>query len=129
MLPKRNGISQRTGNEWVAQPFVFEFFENPTDRYSDKVLLETFDTEVMEKMSVGMECVCGFGHSVREYQGRIYNEVRLYKLDIPERKPLGNSVEYTQREWALPLTDEQKTAMKAAQNFGGKEDEKDYMPF
>ena len=58
ILPKRSGKSQRTGNEWVAQPFVFEFFEHPTDRYSDKVVLETYDTDIIPLMQEGMACRC-----------------------------------------------------------------------
>lgn len=81
MLPLRSGVSQRTGNEWKAQPFVFEYFENATDRYADSVLLETYDTKVMETMQEGMEVICGFGHRTREYEGRTYNELRLYKFE------------------------------------------------
>ena len=82
MLPLRSGTSQRTGNEWKAQPFIFEYFENPSDRYADSVLLESFDTNLMEKMPEGVEVKCGFGHRTREYEGRVYNEIRCYKLEI-----------------------------------------------
>lgn len=85
LLPKRSGTSQRTGNDWVAQPFIFEYFENPSDRYADSVMLETFDTNVIENIREGMELRCGFGHKVRTYQkdGRdiTINELRLYKIE------------------------------------------------
>ena len=81
LLPLRSGTSQRTGNEWQALPFVFEYFENPTDRYSDSVVLETFDTKVIENLKEGMEVKCGFSHHVREYEGKTYNELRLYKIE------------------------------------------------
>ena len=84
VLPKRSGVSQRTGNGWTSQPFVFEYFENPTDRWSDKVLLETFDTMLIPFIKEGVAVRCGFGHSVREYDGKTYNEVRLYRLEILE---------------------------------------------
>ena len=85
ILPLRSGVSQRTGNEWKAQPFVFEYFENATDRYADSVLLETYDTKVMETMQEGMEVICGFGHRTREYECRTYNELRLYKFEAVTR--------------------------------------------
>ena len=85
ILPLRSGVSQRTGNEWKAQPFVFEYFENATDRYADSVLLETYDTKAMETMQEGMEVICGFGHRTREYEGRTYNELRLYKFEAVTR--------------------------------------------
>ena len=81
ILPLRSGISQRTNNEWKALPFIFEYYEHDTDRYADTVLLETFDTNVIEHLKEGMEIRCGFSHRTREYEGKTYNEVRLYKIE------------------------------------------------
>ena len=81
ILPLRSGISQRTGNEWKALPFIFEYYEHDTDRYADTVLLETFDTNVIEHLKEGMEIRCGFSHRTREYEDKTYNEVRLYKIE------------------------------------------------
>ena len=81
ILPARSGVSQRTGNEWKALPFIFEYFENPTDRFADTVLLETFDTNVIDHLKEGMEIRCGFGHRTRDYDGKTYNELRLYKIE------------------------------------------------
>ena len=81
VLEARSGVSQRTGNEWKAQPFVFEYYENETDRYPDSVVLETFDTNVIPHIKEGLEVRCGFSHRVREYEGRQYNELRLYKIE------------------------------------------------
>ena len=81
LLPIRSGVSQRTGNEWKALPFIFEYFENPTDRFADTVLLETFDTNVIDNLKEGMDIRCGFGHRTREYEGKTYNEIRLYKIE------------------------------------------------
>ena len=81
ILPARSGVSQRTGNEWKALPFIFEYFENPTDRFADTVLLETFDTNVIDNLKEGMEVRCGFGHRTRDYDGKTYNELRLYKIE------------------------------------------------
>ena len=81
ILPLRSGVSQRTGNEWKTLPFIFEYFENPTDRFADTVLLETFDTNVIDNLKEGMDIRCGFGHRTREYEGKTYNELRLYKIE------------------------------------------------
>ena len=74
-------VSQRTGNEWKALPFIFEYYEHETDRYADTVLLETFDSNVIDNLKEGMEICCGFGHRTREYDGKTYNELRLYKIE------------------------------------------------
>ena len=81
LLPVRSGTSQRTGNEWRALPFIFEYHEHETDRYADEVLLETFDERVIDNLEEGMEVICGFGHRTREYDGKIYNDIRLYKIE------------------------------------------------
>lgn len=85
ILPLRSGTSKSTGNEWRALPFIFEYFENETDRYADSVLLETFDSNVIDNLQEGMEVRCGFSHRTREYEGRTYNEVRLYKIQSIRR--------------------------------------------
>ena len=85
VLPVRQGVSQRTGNEWKSLPFIFEYFENPSDRYADSVMLETFDTNVIDNLQEGMEVRCGFGHKTREYtkdgKTMIINDIRLYKIE------------------------------------------------
>lgn len=85
ILPLRSGTSQRTGNEWQALPFVFEYYEHDTDRYADTVLLETFDENVINNMKEGMEVRCGFSHKVRTYQKDgndiTINDIRLYKIE------------------------------------------------
>ena len=82
MLPQRNGTSQRTGNDWVAQPFVFEFHETDISIYSNKILLETYNTDLISKMQENMKCRCEFYHRINEYNGRLYNEIRLHKLEL-----------------------------------------------
>ena len=85
VLPVRSGVSQRTGNEWKSLPFIFEYFEHDSDRYADSVMLETFDTNVIDNLQEGMEVRCGFGHRTREYtkdgKTMIINDIRLYKIE------------------------------------------------
>ena len=79
----------RDGKEWQKQEFIFEFFEHDTDRYSDKVVLSVMNDRIKEyDLHEGDEVMIGFGHSVREYNGRWFNDIRLYKLDKAERMPL-----------------------------------------
>ena len=85
LLPIRQGVSPRTGNEWKSRPVFFEYFENPSDRYADSVMLETFDENVINNLKEGMEVRCGFGHKTREYtkddKTMIINDIRLYKIE------------------------------------------------
>lgn len=80
VLPKQSGTS-KAGNPWESQPFVFEYFERPDDRYPDRVVLETMDTKIMPYLKEGLEVRIGFGHNVSEYEGRTYNRLRMYKIE------------------------------------------------
>ena len=86
LLPIRQGVSQRTGNEWKSLPFIFEYFEHESDRYADTVMLETFDTNVIDHLKEGMEVICGFGHKAKTITKQdgtqtTINEMRLYKIE------------------------------------------------
>ena len=86
LLPMRSGTSARTGNEWQSLPFVFEYFEHETDRYADSVVLETFDTKVIENLKEGMEVICGWSHKAKDIKKQngeetTINELRLYKIE------------------------------------------------
>ena len=87
VLDKRSGVSQRTGNEWVSQEFIFEYFENPTDRYSDRVVLDTMDADYIDKIKEGAEVIVNFGHNVREYQGRFFNSLRVFNMEFAGDAP------------------------------------------
>ena len=106
VLPVRSGTSQR--GEWKALPFVFEYFETEDQRWSDKVLLETFDTNIMAQIGAylkkgadgkavvengecvlmyELKCRVGFSHSVRDFDRQdgtkgTSNNIRCYKFEI-----------------------------------------------
>lgn len=106
VLPVSSGTSQR--GEWKKLPFVFEYFESDEQRWSDKVLLETFDTNIMAQIGrylkkgadgkavvengecvliAELKCKCGFSHNVRTFDKQdgikaTINDLRLYKFEV-----------------------------------------------
>lgn len=78
----RTGTSQRTGNEWKTQGFVFEFKEHDTDPWFDRVYLETFDTNIMNNLVEGTVAKIGFRHKTREYEGRVFNDVQMNSFTL-----------------------------------------------
>ena len=126
VLPVRSGTSQR--GEWKSQPFVFEYFENPTDRYADSVLLETFDDKVIDHMKEGMEVRCGFSHRAKEIKRQdgtmvTINEIRLYKIESIKKEHPEPPAHPEQ------LTLEQQAAMNKLEAFGNENKEEDELPF
>ena len=127
ILPLRSGVSQRTGNEWKTLPFIFEYFENPTDRFADTVLLETFDTNVIDNLKEGMEVICGFDHKVKTVTKQdgteaTINEMKIYKIEsvrAANRAPQGANAPAEAQQTAT-----QPIAVQTAQN-----DANDDLPF
>lgn len=80
VFPVQSGTSSR--GEWKRQDFLFEYFENPNDRWSDKVLLSAMNDRIDEyNIQEGDKVIIGFGHNVNEYNGRYYNELRMYHFE------------------------------------------------
>ena len=106
VLPVRSGTSQR--GAWMVLPFVFEYFETPDQRWSDKVLLETMDTNIMAQIGAFLKkgpdgkavvengecvllaelnCKVGFSHNIRTYDRQdgsraTINNVSIYKFEV-----------------------------------------------
>ena len=125
ILPLRSGVSQRTGNEWKTLPFIFEYFEHETDRFTDTVVLETFDTKVIENLKEGMTVRCGFGHKTREYEGNVYNEVKLYKIESVRATQQPADASQGQQQSVVP--EPKVNAPTGAENGG--EEAQDDLPF
>lgn len=109
VLPVRSGTSQN-GNEWKRLPFVFAYYENGEQRWEDKVLLETWDTNLMAQIAqyceigqdgkvvvengsvklkvLDIKCRCGFSHNVKDVARKdgsgtvTMNDLRCYRLEI-----------------------------------------------
>jgi len=85
VFPVQTGTSSR--GEWMKQDFIFEYFEQPSDRYADRVLLSVMNDRIKEyDLHEGDEVIIGFGHNTREYQGRYFNDVRMYHFEKVVRK-------------------------------------------
>ena len=87
LLPVVSGRSEKSGNEWRRQEFVLEFFEHKTDRYADRMVLSVMNGR-MDSLSlkVGDELRVGVGHHAREYNGRWFNELTVYRIEKIERR-------------------------------------------
>ena len=81
LLPIRKGV-RNDGTEWQSQEFVFEYYEHETDWYSNKVMLSVMNDRIAEyDLHEGEEVIIGFGHNVRNWNGKVFNELRIYKFE------------------------------------------------
>ena len=126
----RQGTSARTGNEWYAQPLVFEYFEHETDRYDDSVLLETFDANIIPQLKEGLELRIGFSHKAKPITKQdgtetIINEMRVYKIESVKHAQGANQP--TQGASAQPVGNQPTPQQNAPQNEQKSDD--DDLPF
>lgn len=72
----QKGTSQHTGNEWRKQEFVVEWFINPNDTQSQKIVLSLMNDRIEQyNLKVGDKVEVRFDLRFREYQGRFYQDV------------------------------------------------------
>ena len=87
LFPTSSGTNQQ-GNTWKRQEFIFEYFERPEDRYCDRVLLSIMNERIDTfDIHEGDEVRIGFSHNVREWNGKWYNEMRVYRLEKISHAP------------------------------------------
>jgi hypothetical protein len=103
---------------------VFEYFESPEQRWSDKVLLETMDTNIMAQigaylkkdangkavlengecvMMYELKCRVGFSHGVRDFERQdgtkgTSNNIRCYKFEIAGQQSQQSADHQTQAQ-------------------------------
>ena len=133
VLEPRSGVSEKTGKEWKTQGFIFEYFENPTDRYSDKVYLETFDENIINQLQENLPVRVGFGHHVRELtnqQGRkmVLNEIRIYKFEpqVQQQSPQQSNQPAPQPQAQAPFPPQVDQFGNPLNQGGAKDDD---LPF
>ena len=142
VLPARSGTGQN-GNEWKRLPFVFEYFESGEQRWSDKVLLETFDTNIMAQIGkylkkgtdgkavvengecvllCELKCRCGFSHSVRTFDKQdgtkaTINDLRLYKFELIAAQQTQQAVQQQAAAPFPPQVDAQGNPINQGGNY------------
>ena len=73
LFPMQSGTSQR-GRDWQKQEFVFEFFELPTDRWSQKIKVTFTGDRINPDIQEGEEVICEFELRTNEWNGKFFNE-------------------------------------------------------
>lgn len=78
VFPANSGVSQRTGNPWMSQEYLLEFFSWGGARYPDRVVFRIFGEERIKQFNIQEmeENVTVFLRlDAHESDGRWYNEV------------------------------------------------------
>ena len=91
IMPAQQGVSQRTGNQWMSQQYVLEV----PGMYPKRMVFEVFGEDKIKNFNVqqGMEATVSFEIDAHEYNGRWFNEVRAWDVrPTGQQQPTAQSV-------------------------------------
>ena len=79
LLPISSGVSQRTGNAWMSQDMVLEYFWFPNQTIASKAVLRVFGEDKIKTFGLqeGDEVKVRFSLEGHENNGRWFNETRV----------------------------------------------------
>jgi hypothetical protein len=77
-LPKRSGVSQRTGNSWASLEYVMEI----PGQYPRHFVFTVFGEDRLKQFNLRKdeEVTVQFDIDAHEYNGRWFNEIRAYNV-------------------------------------------------
>lgn len=129
----QTGTSQQSGNQWRKQEFVVEWFVNPNDTQSQKIVLSLMNDRIEQyNLQVGDKVEVRFDLRYREYQERFYQDVympydglkKISKVTKDTATLQPAQVQTAQQETNSPQP--QNNAPTGGENQGGQGDD---LPF
>ena len=78
ILPAESGVSQRTGNTWMSQDFVLDYFWWPNQSQPSQMVLRVFGEDRIKNfdLHVNDEVKLTFHVEAHEYDGRWFNGIQ-----------------------------------------------------
>lgn len=105
----RDGISQRTGEQWVSQDFMIEYFWWQNQTTPSKMVFSIFGADRIQEADLkeGEEVKVRYHGDAREYNGRWYNDMRFDGIEHihrpkPEKQTLDGKTDEHNEQQAKP---------------------------
>jgi len=78
VMPAKSGVSTKTGNNWMTQEYVIEV----PGQYPKRCAFCVFGEDRIKQFNIqsGDEVTIQFDIDAREFNGRWYNDVRVYNV-------------------------------------------------
>lgn len=79
VLPAMSGVSQATGNQWMSQEYVFDYFWFPNQSTPSRIVMKVFGEDKIKQFNLQPydEVKVRFHIEAHEYNGRWFNETRI----------------------------------------------------
>ena len=101
-LPVKNGVSQRTGEQWQSREYVIETQE----QFPKKMCFEVFGTDKLKEFNIRNNDLIkvNFDITAREYNGKWYNSIRAWKVEHvnPDGSAVGSTAAAPALQAAAP---------------------------
>ena len=134
VFPIAKGTSQRTGNEWTSQEYLFEFFSWSGATVPDRIVVRVFGDERIKKLNLQEleeNVTLTLRFRANEVDGRGYNEISVSNVErmMAQQPQQGGGAavaqQQTQQVAAQPAQAPQPAPQPQNQE-GGKDDD---LPF
>jgi len=78
VMPAKSGVSTKTGNNWMTQEYVIEV----PGQYPKRCAFSVFGEDRIKQFNLqsGDDVTIQFDIDAREFNGRWYNDVRVYNV-------------------------------------------------
>ena len=134
VMPAQSGVSQRTGNPWMSQEYVMQYYWFPNQTQPSYIVLRVFGEDRIKQFNLqpNDEVKVRFHCEAHENNGRWYNELRIDGVTFVGASAVKNQQGVQQP--ALPSNDSQvnnnpqpqQNAATGGENQGGDDDD---LPF
>lgn len=134
VMEPQSGVSQRTGNPWMSQEFVIDYFWWPNQTFPSKMVLRIFGEDRIKQWNVQMNDEVKIRYHIEatlsQQSNRWFNEVRcdgLEKVGANAPKPQDTPTDGT----AQAQTDDQPKTQNNAPTGGENKEggQGDDLPF
>lgn len=127
ILPAQSGVSQRTGNGWMSQDFVLDYFWWPNQQNPSQMVFRVFGEDRIKNfdLHVNDEVKIDYHVEAHEYDGRWFNEIqctRCQKIGASTSQPQNQAAQIEN----TPATGNNPTPQS---NAPQEEGESDDLPF
>lgn len=88
VMPIQSGVSQRTGNQWKSQDYLFEYYSWSGAQYPNRILVRIFGEDDIAKYNLkaleeDVTLTLRFAASKSQDGTRWFNEIRITNVERP----------------------------------------------
>ena len=131
VMPMQSGVSQRTGNQWKSQEYLFEYFAWGGAMYANRIICRVFGEDNIAKFNLkdkeeNVTITLSISATKSQDGNRWFNEVRITNVERPGQQQQAPQAANSQQADNQPQQQQQPATGDANQEGG--QDDKD-LPF